>query len=134
MSFSQSAYKVGLFPDNILWGWLIFLSLDINELCTQENIRFQCLPNYLSNDQSLFFSCPKSKQQPLVIWGGGRNLNIKYRGHENKCKDSNGPIPTMTSWQNAMTSAFHYQPYLDLLHYYHTFLFLLGSCIFWRKD
>lgn len=74
-----------------------FFCLDINELCIQRNSRFQCLSNYLSNHQSLLFSCSKSKQGSLVIWGKTEIFN--ERGHENKCEGSNGPIPTMTSWQ-----------------------------------
>lgn len=38
MSFPEAplAYKAGLFPDDLLWGWFIFLCLDINELCIRE--------------------------------------------------------------------------------------------------
>lgn len=96
------------------------------------NRRFQCLSNYFSNYKSLLFCCPKSKKRPLIIWG--ETGIFSGRGHENKCEGSNGPIPTMTSWQNAMTSAFYYLPHFNLLYYCLTFSFLLSSYIFWGKE
>ena len=50
----------------------------------------------------MLFCCSKSKQGTLVKWGKTRRFI--ERGHENKREGSNGPVPTMTSWQNAMTS------------------------------
>lgn len=102
-------------------GWLIFLCVDINELCIQGNRRLQWLSNYLSNYQSLLFLLSKSKQGPLVTWA--KTGICSERGH----KGSNGPIPTMTSWQNAMTSAFHYLPHLNLLYTFFFFLPVLPS-------
>lgn len=59
----------------------------------------------------------------------GENWTIQWRGSWKLMWRHNGPIPNMTSWQNALTSTFYYLPYLTLLHYIHTSFFSLLSLI-----
>lgn len=87
----------------------------------------------------LLFKLPKlafllHKEQAGTSGNMGGNWIFSGRGHENKCAGRNGPIPSMTSRQNAMTSAFYFFLHLKLLSYCLTFPFLLSSYIFWGKE
>lgn len=62
-------------------------------VCIQGNRRFQCLSNYLSNDQSLLCSCSKSKQWSLVTWG--KTGTCSETDDENKYK---APLDAFQVW------------------------------------
>lgn len=83
----------------------------------------------------IFKACFYAAQRAETSGKMGENGTIQWRGSWKLMWRHNGPIPNMTSWQNAVISTFYYLPYLTLLHYSHTsFFFPSESSIFRGKD
>lgn len=60
----------------------------------------------------IFKACFYAAQRAQTSGKMGENWTIQSRGSWKLMWRHNGPIPNMTSWQNAVTSTFYYLPYL----------------------
>lgn len=106
-------------------------------VCIQGNRRFQCLSNYLSNDQSLLCSCSKSKQWSLVTWG--KTGTCSETDDENKYK---APLDAFQVWlhdkmlwlQHFITSYILIFCIIVISFAFFFFFWLLSPYIFWGKE